>query len=124
MPRVRGGVVHARKRKRILKRAKGFVAAPGTQYRQALEVTRKADVYAYRDRRQKRRHFRQLCLTRLAAAVKARGISYTRFIPALVAAGIELSRKVLSDLAISDPATFDAIVEKVRPHIASPKKAA
>lgn len=123
MPRVRGGVVHARKRKRILKRAKGFVASPGTQYRQALEFTRKADVYAYRDRRQKKRHFRQLWITRLSAAVKMRGISYNRFIPALVAAGIELNRKVLSDLAISDPATFDAIVEKVRPHLAVTKGA-
>ena len=125
MPRVRGGVVHARKRKRILKRAKGFVASPGTQYRQALEFTRKADVYAYRDRRQKKRHFRQLWITRLSAAVKARGISYNRFIPAAQLAGIELNRKMLSELAISDPATFDAIVELARPHIraATPKAA-
>ena len=123
MPRVRGGVVHARKRKRILKRAKGFVASPGTQYRQALEFTRKADVYAYRDRRQKKRHFRQLWITRLSAALKARGVSYNRFIPALVAAGIELNRKSLSDIAATDPAAFDAIVELVRPHIHNPKTA-
>ena len=120
MPRVRGGVVHARKRKRILKRASGFVASPGTQYRQALEFTRKADVYAYRDRRQKKRHFRQLWITRLSAAVKARGISYNRFIPALVAAGIELNRKMLSEIAIADPATFDALVEQARPHLHNP----
>ena len=117
MPRVRGGVVHARKRKRILKRASGFVASPGTQYRQALEFTRRADVYAYRDRRQKKRHFRQLWITRLSAAVKARGISYNRFIPALIAAGIELNRKMLSEIAIADPAGFDAIVELARPHL-------
>ena len=120
MPRVRGGVVHARKRKRILKRASGFVASPGTQYRQALEFTRKADVYAYRDRRQKKRHFRQLWITRLSAAVKARGINYNRFIPAAIAAGIELNRKMLSEIAIADPAAFDAIVELVRPHLANP----
>src|SRR5690349_3763617 len=120
MPRVKGGVTHARKRKRILKRASGFVASPGTQYRQALEFTRKADVYAYRDRRQKKRHFRQLWITRLSAAVKARGISYNRFIPALVAAGIELNRKMLSEIAIADPAAFDAIVEKARPHLHKP----
>jgi large subunit ribosomal protein L20 len=120
MPRVRGGVVHARKRKRILKRASGFVASPGTQYRQALEFTRKADVYAYRDRRQKKRHFRQLWITRLSAAVKARGVSYNRFIPALVAAGIELNRKMLSEIAIADPAAFDAIVELARPHLHKP----
>ena len=120
MPRSTGGPTHARKRKRILKRASGFRAGPGTIYRQALEFTRKADVYAYRDRRQKKRHFRQLWITRLSAAVKARGVSYNRFIPALLAAGIELNRKMLSELAIADPAAFDAIVEKARPHLAKP----
>src|SRR4249919_2549977 len=108
MPRTKSGITHARKRKRVLKRASGFVASPGTQYRQALEFTRKADVYAYRDRRQKKRHFRTLWITRLGAALRQRGISYNRFIPGLVAAGIELNRKVLSELAISDPAGFDA----------------
>jgi len=69
MPRVTGGPTHSRKRKRVLRRAKGFVGGPGTIYRQALEFTRKAGVYAYRDRRQKKRHFRQLCVTRLNAAL-------------------------------------------------------
>jgi large subunit ribosomal protein L20 len=124
MPRVKGGPTHARKRKRVLKRAKGFRGAPGVQYRSALEFTRKADAYATRDRRQKKRHFRQLWITRLGAALRARGISYNRFIPALIAAGIELNRKMLSELAISDPATFDAIVEKARPHIVTPQPAA
>jgi large subunit ribosomal protein L20 len=124
MPRVTGGKTHARKRKRILKRASGFVASPGTQYRQALEFTRKADVYAYRDRRQKKRHFRSLWITRLNAALKARGVHYNRFIPALVAAGIELNRKMLSELAINDPAAFDAIVELARPHLHVPQPAA
>jgi len=122
MPRSTGGPTHARKRKRILKRASGFRAGPGTQYRQALEFTRKADVYAYRDRRQKKRHFRTLWVTRLNAALKQRGIQYSRFIPALTAAGITLNRKILSELAISDPAVFDAIVEKVKPHIQGPAK--
>lgn len=123
MPRVTRGTVHARKRKRILKRASGFRAAPGVQYRQALEFTRKADVYAYRDRRQKKRHFRSLWITRLSAALRERGISYSRFVPALVAAGIELNRKMLSELAISDPAVFDAIVEQARPHLHVPAAA-
>ena len=123
MPRVKGGPIRARKRKRVLKRASGFVASPGVQYRQALEFTHRADRYAYRDRRQKKRHFRTLWITRLGAALKARGISYSRFIPAALAAGVELNRKMLSELAITDPATFDAIVEKVRPHLASPKAA-
>jgi large subunit ribosomal protein L20 len=122
MPRSTGGPTHARKRKRILKRASGFRAGPGTQYRQALEFTRKADVYAYRDRRQKKRHFRSLWVTRLNAALKQRGVQYSRFIPALTAAGITLNRKILSELAISDPAVFDAIVEKVKPHIQGPAK--
>src|SRR3954453_8499542 len=115
MPRVKIGPKHARKRKRILKRASGFRASPGTQYRQALEFTRKADVYAYRDRRQKKRHFRTLWITRLNAALKQRGINYNRFIPAITAAGVLLNRKMLSELAISDPTVFDAIVDKVRP---------
>src|SRR5215212_654202 len=117
MPRATGGPTHSRKRKRVLKRASGFRAGPGTLYRQALEFTRKADVYAYRDRRQKKRHFRTLWITRLGAALRQRGISYNRFIPGLIAAGIELNRKVLSELAISDPPAFDAIVERVRPHL-------
>jgi large subunit ribosomal protein L20 len=117
MPRVTGGPTHSRKRKRVLRRAKGFVGGPGTIYRQALEFTRKAGVYAYRDRRQKKRHFRALWITRLNAALRERGINYNRFIPAAVAAGIELNRKMLSELAISDPAVFDKIVELCRPHL-------
>jgi large subunit ribosomal protein L20 len=120
MPRSTGGPNHSRKRKRVLKRASGFVASPGTQYRQALEFIRRADRYAYRDRRQKKRHFRTLWVTRLNAAVRQRGINYNRFIPALVAAGIELNRKMLSELAITDPAAFDAVVALVRPHVFVP----
>ncbi len=122
MPRSTGGPTHSRKRKRILKRASGFRAGPGTIYRQALEFTRKADVYAYRDRRQKKRHFRSLWITRLNAALKERGIQYSRFIPALAAAGVGLNRKMLSELAISDPAAFDAIVDLARPHIVTPQR--
>jgi large subunit ribosomal protein L20 len=120
MPRSTGGPTHARKRKRVLKRAKGFRAGPGTLYRQALEFTLRAGKYAYRDRRQKKRHFRQLWVTRLSAALKERGINYNRFIPALQTAGIELNRKMLSELAIGDPAAFDAIVELARPHLNTP----
>ena len=122
MPRTKGGPVHSRKRKRVLNRASGFRAGPGTLYRQALEFIRRADRYAYRDRRQKKRHFRTLWITRLNAALKARGVNYNRFIPALAAAGIELNRKMLSELAIADVAAFDAIVEAVRPHITGPTK--
>src|SRR5687767_14136430 len=122
MPRTKGGPTHARKRKRVLKRAKGFRGGFGTIYRSAIEFTRRAGRYAYRDRRQKKRHFRALWITRLSAALKARGVSYNRFIPALTAAGIELNRKMLSEIAINDPAVFDAIVEAARPHIQQPQK--
>jgi large subunit ribosomal protein L20 len=124
MPRATGGPTHARKRKRVLKRASGFVSGPGTQYRQALEFIRRADRYAYRDRRQKKRHFRTLWVTRLNAALKQRGVSYSRFIPAAALAGITLNRKMLSELAIADPAAFDAVVDLVRPHITAPQAAA
>jgi large subunit ribosomal protein L20 len=124
MPRTTGGPTHSRTRKRVLKRAQGFRAGPGTLYRQALEFTLRAGRYAYRDRRQKKRHFRQLWVTRLNAALRERGINYNRFIPALAAAGIELNRKMLSELAISDPAAFDAVVELARPHLNTPQKAA
>jgi large subunit ribosomal protein L20 len=118
MPRTKGGVVHARKRKRVLREASGFTGGPGTIYRAALEFTLKAGKYAYRDRRQKKRHFRTLWITRLNAALKQRGVAYNRFIPAAIEAGITLNRKMLSELAIADPQTFDAIVERVRPHLA------
>src|SRR3982751_2401405 len=117
MPRTKGGPVHARKRKRVLKRAKGFRAGPGTSSRSAIEFTRRAGAYSFRDRRQKKRHFRSLWITRLNAALRQRGIAYNRFIPAAVAAGITLNRKMLSELAITDPAAFDAIVAQVTPHI-------
>ena len=124
MPRVKGGVVHARKRKKVLKRAKGFANAPGTQYRSAIEFTRKADAYATRDRKQKKRHFRTLWVTRLNAALKERGVPYNRFIAALNLAGITLNRKMLSELAITDPATFDAVVTQAKPHLHKEKAAA
>ena len=124
MPRVKGGPKHARKRKRVLRNASGFVGGPGTIYRAAIEFTRKAGVYAYRDRRQKKRHFRSLWISRLSAAVRTRGIAYNRFIPALEAAGLELNRKMLSELAISDTAAFDAIVALVRPHVKGPENKA
>ena len=117
MPRSTGGPTHSRKRKRVLRNASGMVGMSGHNYRPALEFTRKAGVYAYRDRKQKKRHFRTLWITRLNAALKERGVHYNRFIPALIAAGIELNRKMLSELAIADTAAFDAVVELAKPHI-------
>ena len=122
MPRTTGGPTHARKRKRVLKRAKGFRGGFGTIYRSAIEFTRRAGRYAYRDRKQNKRNYRSLWIVRLNAALRARGINYNRFIPAVTAAGIELNRKMLSELAVSDPAAFDAIVELARRHIQQPQK--
>jgi len=123
MPRVKGGPLHSRKRKRVLNRAKGFTGGPGTLYRVAREFIAKADVYAYEHRKQKKRHYRSLWITRLSAALRARGISYNRFIPALAAANIELDRKMLSELAINDAAAFDAVVALAKPHLQGPAAA-
>jgi large subunit ribosomal protein L20 len=101
MPRTKGGVKHAKKKKKVMKAAKGFRGGFGTLYRSAIEFTMRAKKYATRDRAQKKRHFRSLWITRLSAALRERGIAYNRFIPALVAAGIELNRKMLSELAIT-----------------------
>jgi len=122
MARSSGGVTQARKRKRLMRKASGFSGGPGTIYRQAIEFVARAGRYSYRDRKQKKRHFRQLWITRLSAACRQHGIAYNRFIPAAIAAGITLNRKMLSELAISDPATFDAIIELVRPHVVVLKK--
>lgn len=119
MPRIKGGPKHSRKRKRVLRRASGFVGQPGKNYRSALEFTRRADRYAYEHRKVKKRLFRELWITRLSAALRARGLSYSRFIPALAQAGIELNRKMLADLAVADVPAFDAVVEKVKPYLKS-----
>src|ERR1700753_138329 len=120
MARSTGGPTHARKRKRLLRKASGMRGMAGHNYRPAIEFTRKADVYAYEHRKQKKRSFRALWITRLNAALKMRGLNYNRFIPALAAAGITLNRKMLSELAISDEAAFNAIVDLVKPHIHKP----
>jgi large subunit ribosomal protein L20 len=124
MPRTKGGVVHARKRKRLLTRAQGFRAGPGTIYRLAKQSVRKAGKYATEHRKQKKRLYRALWVVRLSAACKARGIRYSAFIPALQLAGIDLNRKMLSELAVADVAAFDAIVELVKPHLATGAKKA
>jgi large subunit ribosomal protein L20 len=97
-----------------------MVGMSGHNYRPAIEFVRKAGQYAWRDRRQKKRHFRTLWITRLNAALKELGVHYNRFIPAAAAAAVELNRKMLSELAISDHPTFVAVVELVKPFIKIP----
>ena len=110
MPRVRKGAARRRKHKKVLKAAKGYHGSASRRYRTALQAVFRAGVNATRDRKLRKRTFRALWITRMAAACKQRGIKYSRFIFALNEADITLNRKMLSEIAIADPAAFDAIV--------------
>jgi large subunit ribosomal protein L20 len=122
MGRATHGAATHRRKKRILKGAKGFRGAAGVRWRLGREAVVRAGVNAYRDRRRRKREFRALWITRLTAACRNRGIAYSRFVYGLLAAGIELDRKVLSEIAISSPADFDVLVELAKQH--QPKAAA
>ena len=120
MSRVKSGVVtHARHRK-VIKKAKGYYAARSTNFRTATQAVDKAMQYATRDRKTRKRNFRALWIQRINAACRAidESLSYSRFINALTKAGIEVDRKVLADLALSEPAAFGAIVEKAKAALA------
>lgn len=112
--RVKGGVVTRRHHKRVLKLTEGFKGRRKNCFRLAKLAMQKAYVYAYRDRRVKKREFRTLWIARIGAASRACGMPYNRFIHGLKAAGIELNRKSLAELAARDPACFSAVVERVR----------
>jgi large subunit ribosomal protein L20 len=110
MARIKRGV-HARKQRRaVLERAKGFRGARSRRYRVANEAILHADRYAYRDRRARKGDFRQLWITRINAAVRAEGLSYSRFINGLKLAEVEVDRKVLADMAVRDPDAFRQLV--------------
>ena len=111
MPRATNNPAAKQRRKQYLKRAKGFVAGKSNQYIAARESVERALAYAYRDRRNKKREFRRLWITRITAACQARGIAYSRFIFGLKQTSVIINRKMLSELAIADSAAFDAIVE-------------
>ncbi len=114
MPRATGNVASHRRRKRVLKRAKGYRGARSKQIRTAKAAVVRAGQYAYRDRRNRRREFRKLWILRISAAVRARGLSYSQFINGLNKAEIRINRKMLSTIAIEEPGTFDALVEKAK----------
>ena len=116
MGRATSGAARHRKKVRLFKRAKGFRGAPGRRWRLVKETVLRADANATRDRRRRKRDFRALWVTRLTAACRMRGISYSRFIFGLLAADIELNRKMLSEIAIHSPADFDEIVEIAKKH--------
>jgi large subunit ribosomal protein L20 len=114
MPRAKRGFKRRRKHNKILERASGFVFGRKNKIRRASEAVDRAHVYAFRDRRAKKRDFRTLWVARLSAAASTNDISYSRLIAALKKAQIGLDRKVLADIAIADPAGFTAIVNQVR----------
>lgn len=116
MPRARAGAARHRKKLRIRKAARGYRGGRSKLYRTAKEAIMRAGVYAYRDRRARKRDFRGLWIIRLAAACRERDIAYSRFIYGLKAANIITNRKMLSEIAIADPKAFDAIAEIAKAH--------
>ena len=107
--------VHARKKRReVLERAKGFRGEAHSNYKRAKEAVMKADSYAYRDRRNRKRDFRRLWIQRINAAARQNGMSYSQFMHGLKLAGIEIDRKVLADIAVRDAETFRRFAERAR----------
>ena len=114
MVRVSYGAARRRKKNRFFKQAKGFRGGRRKLWRTVRESVMRSWAYAYRDRRQRKRQFRRLWILRINAAARMRGLTYSRFIAGLKGAGIELDRKQLSEIAIHDPAAFDALVEQAK----------
>ncbi|MBK80976.1 MAG: 50S ribosomal protein L20 [Gammaproteobacteria bacterium] len=114
MSRVKRGVASRARRKKVLKQAKGYYGARSRQFKVAKQAVIKAGQYAYRDRRQRKRQFRNLWIVRINAGARAHGLSYSRFIAGLKKAAIDVDRKVLADLAMNEPAAFAALAEQAR----------
>jgi large subunit ribosomal protein L20 len=114
MPRVKRGFKARRRRKKVMKLAKGNVGGRRKLYRQARETVERGLTYAYRDRKVRKRDFRSLWIVRINAAVRGLGLSYSRFIQGLHKAGIEIDRKVLADLAVKDAEAFGAIADRAK----------
>jgi large subunit ribosomal protein L20 len=114
MPRTKGGVVARKSHKKVIKQAKGYFSRRKNIFRVAVQAVEKADQYAYRDRRNRKRNFRSLWIQRINAAARALGITYGQLIHGLSKAGIEVDRKVLADIAVQDAAAFAALVEKAK----------
>jgi large subunit ribosomal protein L20 len=118
MPRVKRGVTAHARHKKILALAKGFRGRRKNVFRIAKQAVMKAGQYAYRDRRTRKRVFRQLWIARINAASRELGVTYSKFMAGLKKANIDLDRKVLADMAVNDPAAFGAVVEKVKAQLA------
>ena len=119
MPRVKRGVVASRRHKKILKQAKGYYGARSRVFRVAKQAVTKAGQYAYRDRRQRKRQFRSLWITRINAQSRVNGMTYSRFISGLKKADISLDRRVLADLAVHDKPAFAAVVDQAKAALAA-----
>ena len=114
MARVKRGVIARARHKRVLKKAKGYYGARSKIFRVAKQAVIKAGQYAYRDRRQRKRQFRALWITRINAAARLHGLSYSRFINGLGKAGIEVDRKILADIAVHDAAAFGVLAQRAK----------
>ncbi|HLS10358.1 50S ribosomal protein L20 [Lentibacillus sp.] len=114
MPRVKGGTVTRKRRKRVLKLAKGYYGSKHALFKTAKQQVMKSGQYAYRDRRQKKRDFRKLWISRINAAARMNDISYSRLMHGLKQAGVEVNRKMLSDLAVNDEKAFAQLAEKAK----------
>ncbi len=118
MSRVKRGVTSHARHKKVLEKAKGYRGARKNTIKVAKQAVDKAGQYAYRDRKVRKRNFRKLWITRINAGTRANGLTYGRFINGLSLAGIEVDRKVMSDLAIHEPAAFTVLVEKAKAALA------
>jgi len=118
MPRDKGGTVTRKRRKKIIKLSKGYYGSKHTLFKTAKEQVMKSYTYAYRDRRQKKRDFRRLWIARINAAARINGMSYSTLIHGLKLAGIEMNRKMLADLAVTDAAAFAAVAEQAKAALA------
>jgi len=114
MARVKGGPVTRRRRKRVLKLAKGYYGSKHTLFKTAKQQVMKSGQYAYRDRRQRKRDFRKLWITRINAAARLNDISYSQFMHGLKQAGVDINRKMLADLAVNDEQAFAELVNKAK----------
>ncbi len=117
MPRVKRGTIKKKKRRRVLGQAKGYVAGRSKLYTTAKDAVRKGLVYAYRDRRTRKRNFRSLWIQRINAACRSQDMTYSQLIDGLAKAKIEINRKMLADMTVNDPASFSALVEVAKKHI-------
>lgn len=120
MPRVKRAINAKKKRRKVMKAAKGYRGGRGNLYKSAMEAVDKGRQYAYRDRRNKKRVFRRLWIARINAEAKANGMTYSRFIEGLTKSGVEIDRKVLAELAVNDPTGFSKIASVAKASLAGP----